>query len=70
MGPQEGKNILYGKGVNRGKKLKPIEWENIYNNTTADRVSVSVIISLASENTHTGHTRVLLQHSFNASVLK
>ena len=26
-----------------------------------------MIWSLASEDTHTGHTRVLLQHSFNAS---
>ena len=30
-------------------------------------LSVSVIRSLASEDTHTGHTRILLQQSFNAS---
>jgi hypothetical protein len=33
-------------------------------------VSVMIRRSLAGEDTHTGHTRVLLQHSFNASRVK
>jgi hypothetical protein len=39
----------------------------IKDNAKCKKICVCVIRSLASEDTHTGHTRILLQQSFNAS---